>query len=61
MLRVFLPNTGCSGTQHTPVKVERAKNGFLGRAGRKFPLEKAQEAIEESQKDARGGKVLLEG
>lgn len=33
----------------------------LGRAGKKFPLERAQEAIEESQKEARGGKVLLEG
>ena len=30
-------------------------------AGEKFPLEKAQEAMGEAQKAARGGKVLLEG
>jgi len=30
-------------------------------AGEKFPLEKAEEAMAEAQKPARGGKVLLEG
>lgn len=30
-------------------------------AGKKFPLDQANEAIEESQKEARGGKVFLEG
>jgi mitochondrial enoyl-[acyl-carrier protein] reductase / trans-2-enoyl-CoA reductase len=30
-------------------------------AGERFPLEKAQEAMEEASKAARGGKVLLEG
>jgi len=30
-------------------------------AGRKFPLEQANEAIKESQKEARGPKVFLEG
>ncbi len=30
-------------------------------AGKKFPLEQANEAIAESWKEARGGKVFLEG
>lgn len=34
---------------------------YLHCAGRKFPLEQANEAIEESQRQARGGKVFLEG
>ena len=29
--------------------------------GKKFPLDQANAAIEESQKEARGGKVFLEG
>ena len=34
---------------------------YLYCAGKKFPLEQANEAIEESQRQARGGKVFLEG
>ena len=30
-------------------------------AGKKFPLDQANEAIEESLREARGGKVFLEG
>ena len=43
--------------------VTRAGLGWAGLrcAGKKFPLEQAAEALQESVRDARGGKVFLEG
>lgn len=59
-LTKFLREAGREKVLNTFMNVfELLGNGITPLAGKKFPLEKLSEALEYSEKEARGGKVLL--
>ena len=49
------------GLRHSMLPIFNFELVSLDCVGKKFPLDQANEAIEASQREARGGKVFLEG